>query len=98
MGRTVRTSKEARKNLILSIIAVLIALIFLFPLYWIVCMSFKSDAESFGKIVTYYPHNFTVQPWLENLTNNEFLSSLLSEDREHEPYDLTVVGRSYSEV
>ena len=76
MGRTVRTSKEARKNLILSIIAVLIALIFLFPLYWIVCMSFKSDAESFGKIVTYYPHNFTVQPWLENLTNNEFLSSL----------------------
>ena len=76
MGRTVRTSKEARKNLILSIIAVLIALIFLLPLYWIVCMSFKSDAESFGKIVTYYPHNFTVQPWLENLTNNEFLSSL----------------------
>ena len=76
MGRTVRTSKEARKNLILTIIAVLIALIFLFPLYWIVCMSFKSDAESFGKIVTYYPHNFTVQPWLENLTNNEFLSSL----------------------
>ena len=76
MGRTVRTSKEARRNVILSIIAVLIALIFLFPLYWIVCMSFKSDAESFGKIVTYYPHNFTVQPWLENLTTNEFLSSL----------------------
>ena len=76
MGRTVRTSKEARKNLILSIIAVLIALIFLFPLYWILCMSFKTDSESFGKIVTYYPHNFTVQPWLENLTNNEFLSSL----------------------
>ena len=76
MGRTLRTSKEARKNVILSIIAVLIALIFLFPLYWIVCMSFKSDAESFGKIVTYYPHHFTVQPWLENLTNNEFLSSL----------------------
>ena len=76
MGKTIRTSKEARRNVILCIIAVLIALIFLFPLYWIVCMSFKSDAESFGKIVTYYPHNFTVEPWLENLNNVEFLASL----------------------
>ena len=48
-----RTSKEARKNLILSIIALLIAIVFLFPLYWLVCMSFKSDAESFGKATIY---------------------------------------------
>lgn len=39
-------------------------------------MSFKSDAESFGKIVTYYPHNFTVDPWIENFTDSEFLASL----------------------
>ncbi len=70
------TSKEARRNLLLCVIAVLIAIVFLFPIYWILAMSFKSDAESFGKVVTYYPHNFTVEPWLMNLTDREFLSSL----------------------
>lgn len=70
------TSKEARRNLLLCVIAILIAIVFLFPIYWILAMSFKSDAESFGKIVTYYPHNFTVEPWLMNLTDREFLSSL----------------------
>lgn len=74
--KKVLTPKERRKNTINCIIAILIAIIFLFPIYWILCMSFKSDTESFGKIVTYYPHNFTVQPWIENLTNAEFLSSL----------------------
>ncbi|MBQ7371770.1 MAG: carbohydrate ABC transporter permease, partial [Blautia sp.] len=34
------------------------------------------DAESFGKIVTYYPHNFTVEPWLENFRDKDFLLSL----------------------
>lgn len=73
---TIFTSKEARKNLFLCIVAILIAIVFLFPIYWILCMSFKSDAESFGKLVTYYPHNFTVDPWIENLSDREFLSSL----------------------
>ena len=71
-----RSSKEKRKNLILSLIALLIAILFLFPLYWLICMSFKSDAESFGKIVTYYPHNFTVSPWLENFRDKDFVLSL----------------------
>ena len=74
--QTIFNSKQARKNLYLCIIAVLIAVVFLFPLYWLICMSFKSDSESFGKLVTYYPHYFTVSPWIENFTNREFLSSL----------------------
>lgn len=69
-------SKDRRKNIIYSAIAVLIAILFLFPIYWILCMSFKTDAESFGKIVTYYPHQFTIDPWIDNLTDREFLSSL----------------------
>ena len=69
-------SKEARKNLSLSLIALLIAVIFLYPLYCIICMSFKSDSESFVKLVTYYPHHFTVQPWIENISDKDFLSSL----------------------
>ena len=39
-------------------------------------MSFKTDMESFGKIVTYYPHEFTVDPWLQNLRDADFLTSL----------------------
>ena len=39
-------------------------------------MSFKSDTEIFGKILTYYPHTFTFEPWLENFQNREFLYSL----------------------
>lgn len=70
------TPKEKRNNFLLCILAVLVAIIFLFPLYWLITMSFKTDAESFGKVVTYYPHNFTVEPWVKNFTDPDFLSSL----------------------
>lgn len=69
-------TKEGRRNIINCVIAVLIAVIFLFPIYWLLQMSFKTDMESFGKIVTYYPHEFTVDPWLENFQDAEFLTSL----------------------
>lgn len=67
---------EKKKNIINCILAVLIAVVFLFPIYWMLAMSFKTDAESFGKLVTYYPHEFTIDPWVQNLTDPEFLSSL----------------------
>ena len=73
---TVFNSKGRRKNLVNCILAVIIAILFLFPIYWLVAMSFKSDAESFGKIVTYYPHSFTLDPWIQNFTDAEFLKSL----------------------
>lgn len=69
-------TKESRKELINSIIAILIVIIFLFPIYWLVQISFKSDSETFGKILTYFPHEFTVDPWLVNLTDPTFLLSL----------------------
>lgn len=69
-------SKEGRKELLNSIFAILIALIFLFPIYWLVQISFKSDSETFGKILTYFPHEFTVDPWLVNLTDKTFMLSL----------------------
>ena len=69
-------TKEGRRNVINCVIAVLIAIFFLFPIYWLLQMSFKTDMESFGKIVTYYPHEFTIDPWLENLQDADFLSSL----------------------
>ena len=69
-------SKEGRSNIINCFWAIIIAIIFLFPIYWLIQMSFKTDMESFGKIVTYYPHEFTVDPWLQNLQDKDFITSL----------------------
>ncbi|MCF0134124.1 MAG: carbohydrate ABC transporter permease [Blautia sp.] len=69
-------SNESRRALINSIIALLIAILFLFPLYWLIQISFKSDSETFGKILTYFPHEFTIDPWLVNLKDQTFLLSL----------------------
>ena len=69
-------TKESRKELINSIIAIVIAFVFLFPIYWLVQISFKSDSETFGKVLTYFPHEFTVDPWIVNLTDKTFLMSL----------------------
>ncbi len=70
------TTKEGRRNLLKNTIAVLIAILFLFPVYWMVQISFKSDAETFGKVLSYYPREFTFEPWLVNLRDKTFLLSL----------------------
>lgn len=69
-------TKQGRRNVLYCVIAILIAIVFLFPIYWLLSMSFKTDAESFGKIVTYYPHDFTLDPWVQNFSDKEFLRSL----------------------
>lgn len=69
-------TKEGRKDIINCVISVIIAFFFLFPIYWLIQISFKTDMESFGKIVTYYPHEFTIDPWLQNLQDADFLTSL----------------------
>lgn len=69
-------TKQGRKNVLYCVIAILIAIVFLFPIYWLLSMSFKTDAESFGKIVTYYPHDFTLDPWVQNFSDKDFLRSL----------------------
>ena len=42
------TGAEKAKEIRNSIFALLIAFIFLFPIYWLIQISFKSDAETFG--------------------------------------------------
>jgi multiple sugar transport system permease protein len=70
------STRASRKNIFLGFVAVLIVVVFLFPIYWLVCMSLKTDAEAFGKIVTYFPHQFTIEPWQLNLSDKDFLISL----------------------
>ena len=69
-------TKESRKEIINSVIAIVIGVIFLFPMYWLVQLSFKSDTETFGKILTYFPTDFTFDPWLVNLNDPVFLMSV----------------------
>jgi len=70
------SSREARANAIYNIVAITIAVIFLFPIYWLVMMSFKSDAEIFSPVLTYFPRDFTIEPWLLNIRDKEFFMSL----------------------
>ena len=69
-------SKDGRMNLLNSLLAILIGVVFLFPLYWLVQISFKTDTETFGKVLTYFPQEFTIDPWLVNLKDPVFLLSL----------------------
>ena len=65
-----------KKRVMCSVIAVVIAILFLFPIYWLVQLSFKPDMEAFGRVLTYYPHTFTFNPWMENLDDPVFMTSL----------------------
>ena len=69
-------TKEGRRNLLLSLAAILIGVVFLFPIYWMLQISFKSDMETFGKVLTFFPHQFTIDPWIANLGDKNFLESL----------------------
>lgn len=60
--------KDRHKNVILCIIAVFIACIMLFPIYWIIVSSFKTNVEIFASPPTLIPHNFTISSYTEQFT------------------------------
>ena len=69
-------TKSGRMNLLYSLLAIVIGIVFLLPLYWLVQISFKTDTETFGKVLTYFPRQITIDPWLVNLKDPVFLLSL----------------------
>ena len=60
---------DKQKNIFMNIGAVMIACIFLFPLYWIVVNSFKIDSEIFASTPTLWPHTFTLKAYQDQLGN-----------------------------
>lgn len=60
---------EKQRNWILNIIAILIACVFLFPLYWIVINSFKIDSEIFANPPTLWPKDFTLSAYMVQMKN-----------------------------
>ena len=69
-------TKSGRMELLHNLLAIVIGIVFLFPLYWLVQISFKTDTETFGKVLTYFPREITIDPWLVNLKDPVFLLSL----------------------
>lgn len=69
-------TKSGRMELLHNLLAIVIGIVFLFPLYWLVQISFKTDTETFGKVLTYFPRQITIDPWLVNLKDPVFLLSL----------------------
>lgn len=60
---------QSQKNVLLSIVSILIACVFLFPIYWIVVNSFKLDSEIFASKPTLWPQTFTLKAYQDQLGN-----------------------------
>lgn len=65
-----------RKRYVFTIAALLVAFVFMFPLYWMLITSLKTDSEILSAVQTYYPHNVTFEPWLRQFMDSGFLTSL----------------------
>ena len=61
MKKMIMKSKE--KNIILCCMSIILACIMLFPIYWIVVSSFKTNAEIFASPPTFIPANFTLESY-----------------------------------
>lgn len=72
-GKTLRI--ESRRTVIhkslMCALAVVIGLLFLFPLYWLLMMSFKGNREVL--IISFVPLQPTLGAWREQLSSGEFL-------------------------
>jgi len=55
--------KDKQKNIILCCVSIFIACIMLFPIYWIVVSSFKTNTEIFASPPTFIPKEFTLSSY-----------------------------------
>lgn len=69
--------KAKRTSKILSRVFIVLCLIVaLFPIYWMLCTSLKSDGEIYRKIPTMIPKRFTMEAYSYLLTKTNFLSAI----------------------
>ncbi len=61
--------KKQTKNIIMPIIAIIFALIYLFPVIWAVICSFKPDGEIFEIPPTFFPRDFTLYAYTSQLVS-----------------------------
>mgnify|MGYP004489818483 FL=1 len=69
--------KAKRTSKILSRVFIVLCLIVaLFPIYWMLCTSLKSDGEIYQKIPTMIPKRFTAEAYSYLLTKTNFLNAI----------------------
>lgn len=61
-----------RKNIVYCIIAVIIFIILLFPIYWIFVTSIKTEQEIFQIPPTFWPHKLNLSSYAAQLENGDF--------------------------
>lgn len=73
--------KERTRHTIETIIGLVIAVIFLFPIYWIVISSLKSDAEIFMSPQTWFPKQFIWENYIAQFQNKTNTANILLQFR-----------------
>lgn len=68
--------KQRNKSIVYTILAILIAIPLLFPLYWVVISSLKGDTEIFRKIPTFFPEKVLLDPYISQLANPDTLRAI----------------------
>lgn len=71
-------SQSNRTKLILFIVALLVSIPMLFPLYWIIISSLKSDAEIFSKVQTFWPEKMMWINYVKQFETPNMLSAIKS--------------------
>ncbi|MFV0504785.1 MAG: carbohydrate ABC transporter permease [Lachnospirales bacterium] len=69
-------NSEGNRKITLTIIAIIIGMIFLFPLYWMIITSFKSNKEIMAATLTFFPKDITLDAWAAQFKDSMFLNSL----------------------
>ena len=59
-----------------TILTCFIAVVFFFPIYWMLITSLKTDGEIFSAIPTYFPHQITFDAWIKQFMDKNFLAAL----------------------
>ncbi|GGG83290.1 carbohydrate ABC transporter permease [Paenibacillus radicis (ex Gao et al. 2016)] len=55
---------------LLPLFGIIVTAVFLFPLYWLAATSFKTEAEIFQTPQTWFPHQFQIESYTEQLTGS----------------------------
>lgn len=64
--------KKMRHRFICSVIAVMIAVLFLFPLYWIIVSSLKTESEIFALHPSLWPKVLTFKSYIDQFAGGEY--------------------------
>ena len=66
------TLKEKRTGLVLNVLLLLLCLIFLFPLYWLIVTSLKTELDIFKTPPLLFPSRINLQPYIEQFASEQY--------------------------